>query len=227
MALREILVHVEPDAAGRDRLELARALAEAHGARLAAVGEGDDAPDGVAEWRGRAAPREVSLHARYVDLAVLGQPTPGAHDHVTDTLMNVGRPLLVVPRFGRFPSVGRRVLVAWNGSREATRAVFDALPLLRQAELVTVMTFDSPDEGREAGADISLALARHGVTVEVVHSTLGGIDAGNALLSRAADLGADLLVMGAFGHSPLRERMLGGATRHILDHMTVPVLLSH
>ncbi|ARJ65285.1 hypothetical protein WV31_06290 [Magnetospirillum sp. ME-1] len=227
MAIREIVVHVEPDAAGAGRLDLARALADQHKARLVGVGKGDAAPEGVDEWRSIGGPKELALHARYADLTIVGQASPGASDHVTETLMSVGRPILAVPRHGRYPKVGQRVLVAWNASREATRAVFDSLPLLAGAANVTVMTMDAKDDDRVPGADIGLALARHGIKVEVVHSTLGDIDAGNALLSRAADQGADLLVMGAFGHSPLREKMLGGATRHILDHMTVPVLLSH
>jgi len=227
MGLKEILVHVEPDAAGAGRLDLARVLAAEHGARLVGVGEGDVAPEGVDEWRPISGLKQLALHARYADLTIVGQAPSGASDHITETLMSVGRPLLAVPRHGRFPSVGRRVLVAWNASREATRAVFDSLPLLEGATNVTVMTMDAEDDGRAPGADIGLTLARHGIKVDVVRSTLGDIDAGNALLSRAADQGADLLVMGAFGHSPLREKMLGGATRHILDHMTVPVLLSH
>lgn len=227
MAIREILVHVEADAAGAGRLDLARALADEHKARLVGVGKGDEAPEGVDEWRPITGLKELALHARYADLTIVGQASPGTSDHVTETLMRVGRPILAVPRHGRYPRIGQRVLVAWNASREATRAVFDSLPLLAGAANVTVMTMDAADEDRVPGADIGLTLARHGIKVDVVHSTLGDIDAGNALLSRAADQGADLLVMGAFGHSPLREKVLGGATRHILDHMTVPVLLSH
>lgn len=227
MALKEILVHVEADAAGAGRLDLAKTLAAQHGARLVGVGVGDVAPDGVDEWRPISGLKQLALHARYADLTIVGQASSGASDHITETLMSTGRPLLAVPRHGRFPNVGHRVLVAWNASREATRAVFDSLPLLAGAANVTVMTMDAEDDDRVPGADIGLTLARHGIKVDVVRSTLGDIDAGNALLSRAADQGADLLVMGAFGHSPLREKMLGGATRHILDHMTVPVLLSH
>lgn len=224
MTMSEILVHVESTPAGEKRLALARALAESQQARLVGIGEAAAAADGLAEWRRIDGRKDLPLHARYADLTVLGQDGGEA---VTDMVMTVGRPILVVPHHGHFASVGQRPLVAWNASREATRAVFDALPILRRAGLVTLMTLDAEDDDRVPGADISLALARHGVRVEVVHSTVGGIDPGNALLSRAADCGADLLVMGAYGHSPLREKVLGGATRHILDHMTVPVLLSH
>lgn len=222
MTMSEILVHVESTPAGDRRLALARALAESQQARLVGIGEAAAAADGLAEWRRIHGRKDLPLYARYADLTVMGQG-----DAVTDMVMSVGRPILVVPHHGSFLGVGRHPLVAWNASREATRAVFDALPILRRAGLVTLMTLDAEDDDRVPGADISLALARHGVRVEVVHSTVGGIDPGNALLSRAADCGADLLVMGAYGHSPLREKVLGGATRHILDHMTVPVLLSH
>lgn len=228
MALQEIVVHVESDAAGQERLALARALADEHGARLVGVGEADAPPQGVDEWRPISSGRDVEQHARYADLTVIGQAPAGGADHLSALLLKVGRPLLAIPRFGRFASVGKRVLVAWNGSREATRAVFDALPLLKGAERVTVMTLDAEESGPWApGDDISLALARHGVAVETVPSASGGIDPGNALLSRVADLGADMLVMGGFGHSPLRERVLGGVTRSILGHMTVPVFMSH
>jgi len=143
--------------------------------------------------------------------------------------LGVGRPVLIVPRYGTFETVGERVLVAWNGSREATRAVHDALPLLKLASSVTVLSIDPEhDTGdRIPGADIALHLARHGVAAEGM-STVGlDISVGDLLLSRAADLGADLIVMGAYGHSRVRELVLGGATRHILQHMTVPVLMSH
>jgi nucleotide-binding universal stress UspA family protein len=137
--------------------------------------------------------------------------------------------VLVVPRYGTFDTVGERVLVAWNGSREATRAVHDALPILKLATKVTVLSIDPErDTGdRIPSADIALHLARHGVAAEGT-STVGlDISVGDLLLSRAADLGADLIVMGAYGHSRMRELVLGGATRHILQHMTVPVLMSH
>jgi len=231
MALTEILVHVEASATGQGRLQGAKALAAVHEARLVAVGVAGTPADGATEWRDIHSLRQLPTHARYADLTIMGQTDDGAHDHVTEMVMTVGRPVMVIPRRGSFPSIGRRPLIAWNASREATRAVFDALPLLRRADRVTVLTLDADSgaggEDRVPGADIGLTLARHMVPVEVVHSTRGEIDAGNALLSRAADCGADLIVMGAFGHSPLHERVLGGATRHILQHMTVPVLISH
>jgi nucleotide-binding universal stress UspA family protein len=192
-----------------------------------------------AEWRvvDEGPQSDPALHARYVDLTILGQLDPDRGDvdlvrprpeHVT---LASGRPILVVPYAGRFETVGRRVLIGWNATREATRAVNDAMPLLAAAEMVTVLTIDAregPDaHGELPGADISLHLARHDVKAEVERTVSAGIPAGEVLLSRAADLGADLLVIGAYGHSRVRELLLGGATRSILQSMTVPVLMSH
>jgi nucleotide-binding universal stress UspA family protein len=192
-----------------------------------------------AEWRvvDEGPQSDPALHARYVDLTILGQLDPDRSDadlvrprpeHVT---LASGRPILVVPYAGRFETVGRRVLIGWNATREATRAVNDAMPLLAAAEVVTVLSIDAregPDaHGELPGADISLHLARHDVKAEVERTVSAGIPAGEVLLSRAADLGADLLVIGAYGHSRVRELLLGGATRSILQSMTVPVLMSH
>lgn len=177
----------------------------------------------------------TKLHARYADLTVVGQGVdlgnaPYDLGSLPESLaLGVGRPVLVVPRYGAFGTVGERIMIAWNGSREATRAVHDAIPLLQRATNVTVLSIDPErDSGRRVpGADIALHLARHGVTAEAA-STVGlDIRVGDLLLSRAADLGADLIVMGAYGHTRLREMVLGGATRDLLQHMTVPVLLSH
>ena len=179
--------------------------------------------------------RVASEHARYADLTVLPQGMDLGFASADlarlpqEMAVGVGRPVLVIPRYGSFPRVGGRVLVAWNGSREATRAVHDALPLLRRAEQVTVLSID-PDadaERRLPGADVSLHLTRHGVTVQA--ATIAGADVavGDLLLSYVADHEIDLIVMGAYGHTRLREMVLGGATRTLLRHMTVPVLMSH
>ena len=146
----------------------------------------------------------ISVNAPY-DLAFLPE----------ELALGVGRPVLVVPRYGTFETVGERVLIAWNGSREATRAVHDAIPLLQLATKVTVLSID-PDAhtGRRVpSADIALHLARHGVTAEAASDVGVDIGVGDLLLSRAADLGVDLIVMGAYGHSRVREMVLGGATR--------------
>jgi nucleotide-binding universal stress UspA family protein len=192
-----------------------------------------------AEWREfpEGPEGDPALHARYADLTILGQLDPDhgeanlvrpRPEHVT---LASGRPILVIPYAGTFDVVGRRVLIGWNATREAARAVADAMPLLTGAEVVTVLTID-PREGPHGhgelpGADISLHLARHGVKAEIDRTTSADLPVGEVILSRAADLGADLLVMGAYGHSRARELLLGGATRSLLRSMTLPVLMSH
>jgi nucleotide-binding universal stress UspA family protein len=191
------------------------------------------------EWRSAAGyPSETTaLHGRYVDLIVLGQPDPDDAQAALfrplpeEVALAVGRPILVVPYAGSWAEIGRRVLVGWDASREATRAINDAMPLLAGAEAVTILAVDPADgpagHGDVPGADIALHLARHGVAATVEVTVSSGIGTGNALLSRASDLGADLLVMGAYGHSRARELLLGGTTRTILESMTLPVLMAH
>jgi nucleotide-binding universal stress UspA family protein len=136
--------------------------------------------------------------------------------------------VLVVPYVGEPVVKGEHVLVCWDGGREAARAATDALPFLREARKVTVLTVNTGAAPSEVpGADIALYLARHGVKSEAARTPAGGIDPGNVILSRAFDYGVDLIVMGAYGHSRVREILLGGATRAILRQMTVPVLMSH
>ena len=146
-------------------------------------------------------------------------------------LLSVGRPVLVLPYAGDAAVKADNVLVCWDAGREAARAVTDALPLLRRAKRVTVLSVDSRasagGHGEQPGADIALYLSRHGIKAEAARTTSGGIDPGSVILSRAFDYGADLIVMGAYGHSRLRELVLGGATREIFRSMTVPVFLSH
>jgi len=179
----------------------------------------------------------ASLHARYADLAVIGQADPegvalgAARDLPARLILRAGRPVLVVPYAGSFGTVGERVLVAWNASREATRAVNDALPLLQRAARVTVLSVNPrggpSGHGAIPGADIALHLARHGVRAEVASVATDEVAVDDMLLSQAADAGADLIVMGGYGHSRLGELVLGGATRHILRQITVPVFMSH
>lgn len=175
----------------------------------------------------------VPAQARHVDLTILGQIDPAEKllggdralpEHVA---MGTGRPVLVVPYAGAFESVGERVLVAWNDSPQAARAVNDALPLLTRAKSVTVLEIDPPVETEEGGTDIGRHLQRHGIAGEIARTTSRGIDVADLLLSRAADASADLIVMGVYGHSRRRELVLGGVSRHILQHMTMPVLMSH
>ncbi len=189
-----------------------------------------------AEWRTAIDyPVEAVLtQAQYADLVVVGQNDPGFNAIIAENLPArlvpaAGRPLLIVPYAGDFPILGSRILVAWNGSREAARVITDALPLLKLADKVNVMAIQ-PKHDENASLSVNNLipyLARQGVHVEVTTEHVADIDVGNELLTRAADLGADLLVMGGYGHSRLREWVLGGATRTILESMTVPVLMSH
>lgn len=177
------------------------------------------------------------LQARYADLVVLSQadrddPATGGmlQDLPEQVILNCGRPVLVVPFAGVFASIGKTVLLAWDGSIQATRAITQALPVLRGAGRVVVGMIDpvsgGDEHGEEPGADIAAYLARHGIAVEAC-SESGAGDSGEALLALADKIGADLLVMGAYGHPRYREIMLGGATRTVLASATLPVLMSH
>ena len=193
----------------------------------------------TAEWRliPEGPEADPAVHARYVDLTILGQLDPDRGEaEIIDrrpeqVALASGHPVLVVPYAGPFENVGRRVVVGWSATREAARAVNDAMPLLMAADVVNVLTIDAHEaprgHGALPGADISLHLARHGVKATIEQTVSGDLSVGDTLLSRAADLGADLLVMGAYGHSRLRELLLGGATRTLLRSMTLPVLMSH
>jgi len=193
--------------------------------------------DAGAEWRESAAEpaAAVRLSARYADLVVAAQPEPQDDAEVRavahELALAAGRPVLFVPYAGRFATAGRRVMIAWDAGVEAARAVSDALPLLKRADSVEVAVFD-PERGRrehgeQPGADVALYLARHGVKVSVTRQSGANFEVGAQVLSRAADTGADLIVMGAYGHSRVRELVLGGVTRTMLESMTVPVLMSH
>lgn len=175
-------------------------------------------------------------HGRASDLVVLGQedgsaamdiPVHGLAGHV---LMEVGQPVLIVPSAGQFESVPGHAVVAWNGSREAAVALHAALPALRLASRVTLASFRHPQDGdddRETfAADVLRFLSRHGIQA-TFERNVTEIDVADALLSRVAELGADLLVMGGYGHSRLREWVLGGVTRQVFAQMTVPVLTAH
>jgi nucleotide-binding universal stress UspA family protein len=132
-----------------------------------------------------------------------------------------------VPHRGTFPRVGGRVLVAWNGAREGARAVEDAMPILEQAREVTVLTVDLRSGEALSVDHLVRLLERHGVNASAQGARSSGRPTGEVLLSTAMQLGCDLLVMGGYGHSPLREHLFGGVTYWVVEHMTLPVLLSH
>lgn len=180
----------------------------------------------------------LNRRGRVNDLVVLTQSDPRGQDgqafknpQIETAILSSARPVIVLPYANAARTLGTRVLVAWDDSHAAARAVADALPMLRRAQVVHVMQFNGDSARDEGGVSNDLAsvaewLERHGVSASIQAETTG-IAVGDALLSRAADQEADLIVMGAFGHSRWRERLLGGTTRLALGTMTVPVLMSH
>lgn len=193
------------------------------------------------EWRAPSGPPidAAVAHGRCADLLVVGQPRPGETGSVFYTrlvaavLMETGRPILVVPYVGAPASMGGNVLVAWDGGREASRALADGMPLLARAKRVTVGCVDPGAAARgvddAARERVAVYLRRHGVAAHIENDNIGDSDIafGDWLLSRVADLSCDLIVMGGYGHPRWRERILGGATKAVLSAMTVPVLMSH
>ena len=176
----------------------------------------------------------ISVQARHCDLVVMGQEdeTDAAslsREIAEEVLLASGRPLLLIPYVGLQRPIGKTVAVAWDGGREATRAVNDALPLIKDADSVVIMVVNKGkrDESRDPGSDIARHLARHGVKVDVQQLQARDISIADAILDRMADIGADLLVMGGYGHSRTRELVLGGVTLKILQQMTAPVFMSH
>jgi nucleotide-binding universal stress UspA family protein len=177
----------------------------------------------------------LATHARYADVVILGQvdpDEPAASAFLPEEVtLASGRPTLVIPYIGPQATLGQRVTVAWDASREAARAVNDALPILTRAQAVGVVTVNPSEtpfgHGEQPGADIALHLARHGIKVDVQRIESRDVDVANIILSHIADQSSDLLVMGAYGHSRLRELVLGGVTRTILHDMTVPVFMAH
>jgi nucleotide-binding universal stress UspA family protein len=187
------------------------------------------------------APEEAGLAlvdmARFSDLVMLQQPDATKAGHASeravldDVLIHGSRPVLVVPHAGNFDKIGSRVLLAWDGSRQAARAAADALPVLKRAKSVHLITFDRFADDDNAPSEAILApvrdwLKRHEIAATIETQAAAG-SIGESLLARAFELGSDLLVMGAWGHSRLRERLLGGVTRTVIETMTVPVLFSH
>jgi nucleotide-binding universal stress UspA family protein len=177
------------------------------------------------------------LHARYSDLAVMGQPPRGgpgeafAAELAKGVVLSCGRPVLFVPYIGTHATIGERVMIAWKDSRESARAVADALPLLKDATIVrAVAVMPEVDERVQdvlADRHVAAFLRRHAIEATVSRIAAPDADAGELLLSQAADFGADLIVMGGYSRSPLTELVLSGVTKLMLSSMTVPVLMSH
>ena len=204
------------------------AFAEAAGA--SGVATGWVAPAGDAH-------EMTTIHARFADFVVLGQPEADADDHgfandlAHAVLMGSARPVLFVPYAGRVDTVAECGLVAWKNTREAARAVGDAMPLLSKARTVSAISVvtndDTPLGDVVAEQELNAYFASHGVSAQLERSVAPEGEVGQLLLSRAADAGADLIVMGGYSHRRIRELVLGGVTRTMLKSMSVPVLMSH
>lgn len=193
----------------------------------------------VSEWRAIEGfiDDELALAARYADLVVVSQtdaegtPSVSPTDLPEHVALTTERPVLVVPYTGTIKAPGKTVLLCWNASREASRAATAAMPFLEKADKVVVLTIDAKasasGHGAEPGADVAEWLARHGAKVTVQRDTAADNDIGATILSRAADHGADLIVMGVYGHSRVREFVMGGVSRTLLSSMTAPLLIAH
>lgn len=195
----------------------------------------------VADWRSidvgmQTVADELVAQGNTADLIVLGQSeleAVGAHSrHLSETvLLACGRPVLVVPWQYESRVIAERVMLAWDGRRESTRAVFGALPMLRHASEVRLHRINLPHQDRRhvVGVTEELAntLSRHGVSLEVHHSDARRGEIAEELIAYARDMDADILVMGCYGHSRIREFLLGGTTRHVFDETTIPVLMSN
>ncbi len=228
--------------AGKALIDTSRAMLKSRSDAIRARFEAGSAAHGIrSEWRYVEPKRRVAIdvllqHARCADLIIASQADEGHYDtslveYPEELLLDSGRPVLLVPTAGSFPSLGERVTIAWNDRREAARAAFDALPLLRKASDVRVLWVNPESEADGTPtiptADIVKALSRHGIPCTAAAIRGADIDVGNVLLNDIADSGTTLLVMGGYGRRRIRELVFGGATRVILRSMTVPVLLSH
>jgi nucleotide-binding universal stress UspA family protein len=253
VSIKSILVHLDPKTNLTGVLDVALELARQHRAHVVGLfltaEAGSERSPLEQAFRERATELQLShewsrvagseaailvLESRCHDLLVIGQAGPDAgrfwpqpHHLLERTLLKSGHPLIAVPRSGAFPGIGERILVAWDGAREAARAVEDAMPVLERAKQVTLVTVDLRSGDALSADHLMTLLKRHGVRVSAQGARSHGRAIGEVLLARARELGCDLLVMGGYGHSPLREHLFGGATHFVLEHMDVPVLLSH
>lgn len=187
----------------------------------------------IAEVLMGGAPDSFVANCRLTDLVVIGQDDPDRPEAMRETLIETAlfegvAPVLVVPYIAKTGLATKRVMIAWDGSRTAARAVRAALPILATADAISVVMVGSAiDQPGEPGADLATFLSRHGLKVDIETIPAPATGVGDALLNQAADRGHDLVVMGGYGHSRVREYLFGGATRDILRSMTVPVLMSH
>lgn len=189
-----------------------------------------------AEALSRDLGRVAAVHARYADVAIMTRPSEGPgvelrEEIIEGVLFHSGRPALIAPPNWKGGTIGKRVVVAWDASREATRALSEAQALMGGAEQITVVTVDAKPKmfghGDQPGANIAAHLSRRGLPADVRNVDSMGRSASLAILEEANLLNADLVVMGGYAHSRLRELVFGGATRELLRGATVPLLMAH
>jgi len=257
MAYKDILVYLDPTDAAQDRLRLAAAMAQAHGARLTGVDASAEAALSGA-WGDRAsriglefeaAIKEAKLVGRFVgrsaasaigdeyhcvDLIIAPRPEGEARELVRSeipdgTLLASGAPMLILPQYWKSSPVGENIVIAWNASREANRAVHDAMPLLVKAKKVTIFTFSARGSALHATSEILADhLLRHGVVAQISNwIDTGELLALEALFASLDTQDADLIVAGAFGHSRLFESLFGGVSLDMMLQPTAPILMSH
>lgn len=218
----DVLDRVEEEA----RCNANKRLAEFEGQALAA---GAPVEPFIVEGDIDTAFERITRLARYHDLTIVeqaGRERPDLARLVETVLFGSGRPVLIIPYIQRAPFSLRSVIVAWNGSASAARAIAAATPLMERASSIEIVTVDGREDDREGAERLAEMLAARGLAARAKALTgAGGV--GETILSRASDIGADLVVMGGYGHSRLREFILGGATRDMLATMTVPVLMAH
>jgi nucleotide-binding universal stress UspA family protein len=190
----------------------------------------------MAEALSRDLGRVAAVHARYADCAIMTRPSEGIggdlrEEIIEGVLFHSGRPALIAPPGWRGGTIGKRVVVAWDASREATRALSEADDILELSEAVTIVTVDAKPKmfghGDQPGANIAGHLSRRGLPAEVRNVDSMGRSAALAILEEANSLNADLVVMGGYAHSRLRELVFGGATRELLRAATIPLLMAH
>jgi nucleotide-binding universal stress UspA family protein len=257
MAYKDVLVYLDPSPDNDNRLDLAISIARSHGARLTGVDASSDAASAV-RWRDRTAAIKdlfeaetkaagiaarfygrgqagyVVRYAHYADLLIAPQPEFEARDLVVaavpeDALVRSGVPMLILPYGWQPEPVGQRIVVAWNSSRESTRAIHDAMPILERAQKVTVFEFGSGTAGLRAEAELIVDhLKAHGINAGAeTRSDTADLTVVEALFECLENQEADLIVAGAYGHSRLMEGLFGGASYDLLHQPSLPVLLSH
>jgi nucleotide-binding universal stress UspA family protein len=258
MGYKDILVFLDPTDEARNRLRLAVAMAQAHGARLTGVDASSEAALGGAwgELASRIGPefesaiKKAELVGRFVGTSA-ASPIGGAYGHCVDliiaprpegearalvrseipdgTLLASGAPMLILPDYWKLSPVGENIVIAWNASREAIRAVHDAMPLLVKAKKVTIFTFSARESGLQATSEmLSDHLLRHGVVAKISDWTdTGEMSALEGLFANLDTQNADLIVAGAFGHSRLFESLFGGVSLDMMRQPTAPLFLAH